>query len=311
MGHKGGAPAAMAGGEALRMGEFDPRYGEAVEVADGIVRVTAPNSGPFTGAGTNTFLLGRERLMVVDPGPALPQHVEAVLAAVAGRPVSHILVTHTHLDHVGALGAVAATLRAPVAAEGPHRNARPLRPGEENPFLRSADTAFAPDVRLADGEVVDNGDVAVTALATPGHTANHLAFLVGDVCLTGDHVMGWSTTVIAPPDGAMRPYLASLDRLLEVPAARYLPAHGDAIDDPKRTVTAMRSHRLMRERAILDRLAAGDRTIEEIVAALYQGIDPRLSGAAGLSVLAHLEKLEEEGRVVADGHGRGARWRPG
>jgi glyoxylase-like metal-dependent hydrolase (beta-lactamase superfamily II) len=156
--------------------------------------------------------------------------------------------------------------------------------------------------------VVDNADVSVTAIATPGHTANHLAFRVGEDCLTGDHVMAWSTTVIAPPDGAMRPYLASLDKLLALSCRRLLPAHGGPIDDPKRAVSAMRSHRLMRERAILDRLAEGDDTVERIVAALYQGIDPRLANAAGLSVLAHLEKLEEEGRVTADGHGVAARW---
>jgi glyoxylase-like metal-dependent hydrolase (beta-lactamase superfamily II) len=157
--------------------------------------------------------------------------------------------------------------------------------------------------------VIDNGDVSVTAIATPGHTANHMAFLVGGDCLSGDHVMGWSTTVVAPPDGAMRPYLASLDRLLALSPARLLPGHGDVVREPQRHVAAMKSHRLMRERAILERLEGEGGTVEEIVADLYAGIDPRLAGAAALSVLAHLEKLEEEERVRAAGTGREAVWR--
>jgi len=292
------------------MDDFDPRYGEAVAAGEGIVRITAPNAGPFTGKGTNTFLLGNNPLMIVDPGPDDPAHVAAINAAVGARRVSHILVTHTHLDHVGALDGVRRSFEAPVAAEGPHRSARALAPGESNPFLSSADTALLPDLTLKDGAVIDNGDIAVTVHATPGHTANHLCFAVGEDLLSGDHVMGWSTTVIAPPDGAMRPYLASLDKLLALSPRRLHPAHGGPVDDPQRAVAAMRSHRLMRERAILERLVAGDRTVDRIVAALYRGLDQRLVGAAGLSVLAHLEKLAEEGRVVGDGSGKSAVWYP-
>ena len=290
------------------MDDFDPRYGEAVPVGEGIVRVTAPNKGPFTGAGTNTFILGHNRVMIVDPGPNDPGHTAALLAAVGKRAVSHVLLTHTHLDHVGALPALKGAFDAPVAAEGPHRSARPLGPGETNPFLSSADTTLSPDLTLADGTMIDNGDVAVTVHATPGHTANHLCFAVGGDLLSGDHVMGWSTTVIAPPDGAMRPYLASLDTLLAAAPRRLHPAHGGPVPDPQRAIAAMRSHRLMRERAILERLSEGDRTIGSIVAALYQGLDPRLRGAAGLSVLAHLEKLVEDGRVASDGRGSDALW---
>jgi glyoxylase-like metal-dependent hydrolase (beta-lactamase superfamily II) len=293
------------------MSGFDARHGSPVTVADGIVRTTANNAGPFTGAGTNTYLLGERRLMVVDPGPDDPAHVAAILAAAAGRPVTHILVTHTHRDHVGALAALKAATGATTVAEGPHREARPLKAGETNPFLSSSDMAFRPDVVLRDREVIDNGEVAVAAIATPGHTANHLAFGVGDVCLTGDHVMGWSTTVIAPPDGSMAAYMASLDRLLAEPHRLYLPGHGGAIEEPHRAVSAMRSHRLMREAAILARLREGDRTADAVVEALYAGIDPRLRRAAGLSVLAHLEKLSAEGRVAAEGFGPTAVWTPG
>lgn len=289
---------------------FDPQHGTPVAVAPGIARVTAPNTGPFTGAGTNTYLLGERSLIVIDPGPKDAAHHRALLTAIAGRPVSHILLTHTHRDHVDGVADLVAATGATTVGEGPYRNARPLKVGEENPFLYASDTDFAPDERVGDGAVVDNGEVRVDVIATPGHNANHLAFALGDIAFSGDHVMGWSTTVIAPPDGAMADYFASLDRLLGVHHTRYLPGHGDAIADPHAAVSAMKSHRLMREAAILERVAAGTRTIPAIVDALYAGLDPALKGAAALSVLAHLEKLEADGAVAADGHGREATWRP-
>ncbi|MBJ3774462.1 MBL fold metallo-hydrolase [Acuticoccus mangrovi] len=290
------------------MSEFDPRYGEAVGLGNAIVRLVANNPGPLTGAGTNTYLLGTDTLMILDPGPDDAAHRAAILSAVAGRPVSHILISHTHHDHIEGLPALRAETGGLTVGEGPYRASRALNEGETNPFAKSSDTDFVPDIAMADGDRLDNGEVAVGAIATPGHTANHLAFTLGEDCFSGDHVMGWSSTVVAPPDGSMRDYMTSLERLLGHAHARYLPGHGDLIEEPHKRVSALKSHRLMRERAIKERLQKGDRTVAEIVAALYTDIDVRLVRAAGLSVLAQLEKLADDGAVVAEGYGVDARW---
>jgi len=282
---------------------FEPRTGEPVEIAPGVRRVTAPNAGPFTFHGTNTFLIGRETLAVLDPGPPNAAHVDALMRAIGGAPVGHILVSHTHRDHSPAARLLQARTEAPILAAGPHRPARPPRSGEELRLDASADLDLAPDVTLADGDIVETPDYRLEAIATPGHTANHLAFaLLGtDVLFPGDHVMGWSTTVVAPPDGAMRAYMASLDRLLARPENTYLPAHGGPIYDAQAFVRTLRAHRKMRETAIVEGLRRGDDRISALVASAYQGLDPRLAGAAALSTLAHLEDLVERGVVLSDG----------
>lgn len=283
--------------------DFDPRYGEAVAVAPGVARVTAENPGPFTFAGTNTYLVGEDELVVIDPGPDDPRHHAALLEAIGGRAVRRILLTHTHRDHSGGLARLVAATGAEVLAEGPHRPARPLAADEANPLDAAADTAFAPDTRLVHGSrIALAGGDALEAVATPGHAANHLAFAHAGsgVLFSGDHVMAWSTTIVAPPDGAMADYMASLDRLLARRDARYLPGHGGPVDNPAEYVAALKAHRLARERAILERLASGDTRIPEIVGRLYADVDPRLHGAAGLSVLAHLEDLVARGLVVVE-----------
>lgn len=282
---------------------FEPRYGEAVTVAPGVRRITAANPGPFTFHGTNTYLVGDRRLAVVDPGPDDPAHIAAILRAVGSSEVAAILVTHTHSDHSPAAPRLAALTGAPTFGEGPHRPARPLREGEIVPFDDAADTAFVPDRRLVDGEVVAEDDWGLEAVATPGHCANHLAFALAgtSLLLSGDHVMAWSTTIVAPPDGAMVDYMASLARLAARPETRYLPAHGGPVEEGHAHVAALAGHRRKREAGILDRIAAGDDTVAAIVAVLYRDVDPGLHAAAALSVMAHLEDLAGRGVVAVDG----------
>lgn len=283
--------------------EFDARYGEAVEVVPGVRRVTATNPGPFTFAGTNTFLIGTRRLAVLDPGPDDAAHVEAVVAAIGGSKVDHILVSHTHRDHSAATRLLQARTGAPVLAGGPHRTARPPHDGEATRLDAAGDGDFQPDEALADGAVLEGDGYRLEAVATPGHTANHLAFaLHGEGALfSGDHVMGWSTTIVAPPEGAMADYMLSLDRLLARQERRYLPAHGGAIADGPPYVAALKAHRMARERAILAALDRGRHAITEIVEQVYEGLDARLTPAAALSTLAHLEDLVSRGAITTDG----------
>lgn len=280
---------------------FDPAYGQAIEVAPAVRRITANNPGPFTFTGTNTYIVGTDTLAVIDPGPDDQAHFSALLEALDGRPVSHVLVSHTHRDHSALADRLAAETGAVTAGEGPHRAARPLRTGEANPLEAGADTQFRPETRLADNAAVDGPGWRLRALHTPGHTANHLAFALEGtgVLFTADHVMGWATSIVAPPDGAMADYMASLDRLIERGDRLLLPGHGGPITEPLAFMRGLKAHRRMRERAILARLKAGDRTIDEMVRAIYRDTDPRLHGAAGLSVLAHLEDLVSRGAVVA------------
>ncbi|WP_176085949.1 MBL fold metallo-hydrolase [Martelella sp. HB161492] len=283
---------------------FAPRHEEPVAVADGILRVTADNPSPFTFTGTNSYIIGDETVMVLDPGPADETHLAALLAAIGNRRVSHIVVTHTHRDHSPLAARLKAVTGAPVAAEGGHRPARPLHQGESNAFAESADMELVPDIMLTDASRIGTGKFVLETVLTPGHTANHAAFaLVGTpILFSGDHVMAWSTTVVAPPDGAMADYMMSLEKLLARSESRYLPGHGGPVEDAASFVRGIRSHRRMRERAILARLEAGDRFIAEMVEVLYRSTDRALHGAAAMSVFAHLEALVESGTVVTEGN---------
>jgi glyoxylase-like metal-dependent hydrolase (beta-lactamase superfamily II) len=274
-----------------------------VDVAPGVRRVTAPNPGPTTFHGTNSYIVGRGHVAIIDPGPDDSAHVAALLSAVAGETVSHIVLTHTHRDHTGALAALRQATGAATVGGGPHRPARAPRAGESMRLDAAGDANFHPDIALADDQTIAGETWQLDAVATPGHTANHLALALDDgrTLFSGDHVMGWSTTIVAPPDGAMRDYIKSLDKLVARPEPRYLPGHGGPIENAHSYIRALKQHRRMREAAIYARLVAGDRTIPEIVTVIYRDTDPRLHRAAGLSVLAHLEDLVAAGKVTSDG----------
>lgn len=282
---------------------FEPNYGKAVPVAPGVQRITARNPSPFTFHGTNSYVIGADTLAVLDPGPDDSKHFHTLLETIAGRPVSHIFVSHTHRDHSPLAARLKAETGAVLVAEGPHRPARPLRIGETNPLDASADTDFVPDLRVKDGETVNGDGWAMKTVLTPGHTANHAAFALEGtgILFSADHVMAWATTIVAPPDGSMSDYMASLDKLLARDDRLFLPGHGGPVTTPRTFLRGLKAHRKMRERAIMDRLHKGDRSIKEMVAAIYRDTDPRLHGAAGLSVLAHLEDMSARGVVRTDG----------
>jgi glyoxylase-like metal-dependent hydrolase (beta-lactamase superfamily II) len=282
---------------------FDLAPETVEEVVPGVRRVLADNPGPFTFNGTVSYVIGRGRVAIVDPGPLDETHIAAVLDAVRGETITHIFVTHTHRDHSPAVPRIKAATGAVVLAEGPHRAARPLHVGEAPRLDASNDTDFRPDHALRDGEVVVGAGWTIEAVATPGHTANHMAFALKEAGLlfSGDHVMAWSTPVVAPPDGAMSDYMASLRKLARRPESLYLPGHGGAVRDAPRFVAHYIRHRQAREASILHRLGKGEADIPTLVGAIYIGLDPRLIKAAGLSVLAHLEDLVTRGLVATEG----------
>lgn len=271
--------------------DFTPAYGVAERLAAGVRRLTARNGGPLTFRGTNCYLLGDRDITVIDPGPDDDAHL-ADLVAVAGAPIRRIVVTHDHADHAGAARRLSEMTGAEIV--GPAPNTRPL---------------YRPDRLLADGETVATEAGDLRTVATPGHAAGHLSYdLAGSGLLfSGDHVMAWSTSVVVPPDGRMADYMASLDRLAVLGARSYLPGHGGPVIDGLARVDELKRHRQAREAAILRALDNGERTIGEIVSAVYIGLDPALAGAAALSVTAHTDWLEERGLVRKVGE-RLSRW---
>ncbi|MGO7300145.1 MBL fold metallo-hydrolase [Rhizobium ruizarguesonis] len=282
---------------------FEPAYGQAVPVVSGVERITAENPGPFTFFGTNSYIVGASSVAVIDPGPEDEAHFQALMAALGGRAVTHIFISHTHRDHSPLSRRLQAATGAVTVAQGPHRPARPLRAGEINPFSESSDLSFVPDITIGDGETIAGDGWALSAVLTPGHTANHAAFALAgrDILFSGDHVMAWSTSIVAPPDGSMADYMASLDRLIAREDALLLPGHGGPVTEPSTFLKALKAHRLKREQAVLARIRAGDRGIAEMVKAIYRDTDPKLHGAAALSVLAHIEDLLDRGMIAADG----------
>lgn len=282
---------------------MDARTGEASDVSPLVRRIVAGNAGPMTFTGTCAYVVGRGAVAVVDPGPDDPAHVEAILRALDGERVTHILVTHTHIDHSPAAAALKRATGAKIVGCGPHRAARPLAVGETNVLEGSGDRDYAPDAVMADGDVVSGPGWTLRAVATPGHTANHLAFRLDEenALFSGDHVMAWSTSFVGPPDGAMAPYMASLERVRDLGCDVFWPGHGGPVRDPQRFVRALISHRRFRETMIVERVREGDGAIEAIVDKVYPGLAPALRRAAALNVFAHLEDLVERGIVGVDG----------
>lgn len=283
---------------------FVPAHGHAVPVAPGVQRITCGNASPFTFTGTNSYIVGSgSTVAMIDPGPQDEAHFDALMKALGDRKLSHIFVSHTHRDHSPLAARVKNATGALTVAEGPHRAARPLHAGEINPFAESADTDFAPDIALADGAAIEGENWSLSAVHTPGHTANHSAFALDGtgILFSADHVMAWATTIVAPPDGSMGDFLASVEKLLTRDDRIFFPGHGGPVTEPQSFLRGLRTHRRMRERAILERIRGGDRLISEMVKVIYARTDIRLHGAAALSVLAHLEDLIEKGLVTTDG----------
>lgn len=263
-----------------------------------VARVLAANPSPYTYTGTQTYLVGSTDVAVIDPGPAEDAHIAAIVAGIADRPVRAIMCTHTHRDHSPAAAPLAALTGAPIVG------CAPLTLDDDGPRADAAfDVDYAPDRVLADGEQVVGDGWTLTTVATPGHTSNHLCYALEEsgALFTGDHVMGWSTTVVSPPDGDMADYMASMALLLDRKDRVFYPAHGPAIESPRRLVRGMMGHRKQREGQILRFVERGTGVIEDMLPSMYKGLDPRLYGAAGRSVLAHLIELERQGRVARSG----------
>lgn len=280
--------------------ELEFEYGRADEAQPGLRRVIANNPGAFTFYGTGTYIIGEGNVAVVDPGPADEAHIRAVVEATRGETITHVLVTHTHNDHSPGCRLLREYTDAPTYGYGPHGSGK----AEEGIVIEEGgDMEFSPDVEVRDGDVIEGDGWSVECVHTPGHTSNHICFSwrEASALLSGDHVMGWSTSIISPPDGDMTAYLASLEKLLERDETVYWPTHGPAITDPKPFVRAFIEHRRARERQILECLERGITDIRQMVPQMYKDIATNLYPAAARSVLAHLEHMVGDGRVNCDG----------
>ena len=280
--------------------EFECDYGVLEEIAPNIRRIVAPNPGPFTFKGTGTYVVGHGNVAVIDPGPYIPEHVDALLAALDQEEITHQLITHTHVDHSPAASLVKERTGAPTYGFGPHGSGRYEKDAKVE---EGGDLDFVPDRVLKDGEILNGDGWSLECIHTPGHTSNHLCFAYrdGNALFSGDHVMGWSTTIVSPPDGDMREYLNSLRCLSERNEQIFYPTHGAPIEEPKRFIRGLIGHRKMRERQIISVLENGKNCIPDMIPEMYKGLDPRLIPAAQRSVYAHVIDLIERGRIAAQG----------
>jgi glyoxylase-like metal-dependent hydrolase (beta-lactamase superfamily II) len=280
--------------------EFDAKYESEVRVSPRISRVVADNPGPFTFKGTGVYIVGNKDVAVIDPGPDDASHVDALKRALEGRRVTHILVTHTHADHSPAAKPLKEWSGAKTYAFGPHGSGK-LEDGVR--VEEGGDMQFTPDVRVKDGEIIKGNGFTFECVFTPGHTSNHMCYALREenALFTGDHVMGWSTTVVTPPDGDMAQYMASVKKLMARDDAILYPTHGAPVTDPKPFLAAYLEHRLDREKQIVACIRDGLTTIPQMVARMYADVDKRLHPAASRSVLAHLNQLDNENRADNEG----------
>jgi glyoxylase-like metal-dependent hydrolase (beta-lactamase superfamily II) len=267
-------------------------YAKLEQLEPGIARVLAHNPSAFTYYGTQTYLVGERELAVIDPGPDVPEHLDALEKAIGGRPVIAIMCTHTHRDHSPAARLLTERIGAPIIGCAPLA-LETVGPRADASF----DGDYAPNRVMEDEEALTVDGKGITAVATPGHTSNHLCFAYEGALFSGDHVMGWSTTVVVPPDGDMAAYMQSLDKLRRRDDRVYYPAHGPAVTNPQQYVRHLVGHRMQREKQIMTLISERPRPIPDIVANAYPGLDPRLTAAAGGSVLAHLVDLQRRGLV--------------
>ncbi len=277
-----------------------PAPGALERLSPLVRRMVAPNPGPFTFSGTCGYVVGNGRVAVIDPGPDDSAHVAALAHALRGETVDVIAVTHTHRDHSPGARHLKALTGARIVGCARHT------PVEDSPSGRldaSHDLDHVPDQVMADGHSLDLPGATLTAVHTPGHASNHLCFALAqeNALFSGDHVMAWSTSIVAPPDGSMRDYMESLDKLRARSEAIFWPGHGGPVREPQRYLRGLVNHRRLREASIVAAIGRGEATVPAIVARIYEGLDPRLNQAAALSVLAHLEDLLARGRVRADG----------
>jgi glyoxylase-like metal-dependent hydrolase (beta-lactamase superfamily II) len=281
--------------------ELQFAYGKVDQVGPQVRRVIANNPSPFTLYGTGTYILGHGEVAVIDPGPADSAHIAAILEATRGETISHILVTHTHMDHSPGCALLKLECDAESYAYGPH-GAGKLEEGV--PVEEGGDMLFKPDVLVRDGDIIQGRNWSVECVYTPGHTSNHMCFQLREsrALFTGDHVMGWSTSIISPPDGDMAAYMRSLERLLERDDAVYWPTHGACIEDPKALVRAFIAHRREREEQILECIGRGIERIRDMVPVMYTTTPEFMYPAAARSVLAAVEYLVQKGELVCDGH---------
>ena len=277
---------------------FEVNYGEIENVAPGIRRITANNPSPFTFRGTGTYILGEGNVAVIDPGPDQPEHVKAIVEGLKNETVSHILITHTHNDHSPAAKALKEITGAPTYGFGPHGSGKPAL---KLTTQAGGDMDFRPDEKTQDGSVIYGDNWSVSCLHTPGHTSNHICFSWDEekVLFPGDQVMGWSTSIVSPPDGDMGDYMRSLDKLIVRDDKIYYPAHGPEILEPQKLISAFQDHRREREENILECLKLGNNTIDQMVKTVYQDVSESLHAAAARSLFATVIYLVEQKKVEA------------